>query len=287
MKSLWGDDVMSNESFLSKMLTIDRRILYWILVVLIVIPIIRPIGLPIPVSETTRKFYDTLKNLHDGSILVLDNSVGAIAWSEIGSALEAVTKFIASKNFRVIIWSTTNPECGSLTERYLLDIFKKAGKKYGEDYVLIGYVPGAVSALATLARDMHYPRKDFYGNDLDTLKIFEEVRTANDVAAVILAESGAEGAAYVTQWYAPYHVTILDVCTGALVSERMIAYNAGQIKGMIAGARGSAEIELLTGYLGTGISSADALSITHLYLIILIVIGNVAYLEERRSRRGR
>jgi len=65
----------------------------------------------------------------------------------------------------------------------------------------------------------------------------------------------------------------------------MIAYNAGQIKGMVTGARGGAEIELLTGYLGAGISSADVLSVTHLYLLLLVIAGNIAYFVERTHAR--
>lgn len=287
MKNLREDRYVSKEHFWSKILTIDRRILYWILVVLILIPIFRPIGLPIPVSETTRRFYEILESIPDGSVIVIDNSVGAIAWAEIGSALQAVTKYVASRNLRVIIWSTTVPECGSLSEQYLLPIFEKAGKKYGVDYALIGYVPGAITALAALARDLQYPRKDFYGNDLEKLKIFEDVKTVEDVAAVIVADAGGETEYYVTQWYAPFRAIILNITTGANVSYRMIAYNAGQIKGLVPGARGSAEIEILTGYLGEGVSAADAMSITHLYLLILVLIGNIAYFGMLRVRGGR
>lgn len=276
---------MEKESIWSKLLSIDRRILYWILVVLIIIPLVTPLGLPIPISDATRKFYDVLNSLPEGSVVILDNSAGVIAWAEIGPATIAVTKFLIAKNFRVIIWSTTAAEVGSLTEQYLLGLFEDAGKQYGVDYVLIGYIPGAVSALATLAKDIHYPRTDFYGTDLETLKILENVETAEDIDAVVLSEAGGEGGYYVGQWVAPYRTTLLDICTGALVSERMIAYNAGQIKGMVTGARGGAEIELLTGYLGAGISSADVLSVTHLYLLLLVIAGNIAYFAERTHSR--
>jgi len=260
--------------------------MYWLLAFLIVIPLVHPLGFPIPVTDTTKAFYATVEALPEGSVVVLDVSPGAIAWAEIGPASVAATRLLIQRNMRVIMWSTTRPDAPLIAELYLLKYFKDAGKQNGQDYVLIGYVPGEVTALATLAKDIHYPRKDFYGTDLSAIPMLTNVNTARDIAAVVLLAAGAEGSYYVGQWFAPYQTVLLSVCTGALISEHLIAYNAGQLKGLVGGSRGGAELELITGFLGKGIGLADALSVTHMYLLLLIILGNVAFFVSK-SKAGR
>jgi hypothetical protein len=277
---------MPENDILTRLLSVDRRILYWILVALILIPLLHPLGFPIPVTSATKAFYNGVEAIPANSVVILDVSVGAIAWAELGPAIIATTRFLIERNLRVIMWSATAPDAPLIAELYLLKYFQDAGKVYGKDYVLIGYVPGAVTALATLAKNVEYARNDFYGTPLSAIPMLANVHTAHDIAAVVLTESGGEGGYYVQQWYAPYHTVILDVCTGALISERLIAYNAGQIKGIVGGSRGGAELELLTGLLGTGVALADALSITHMYLLILIIMGNLAFFLVR-SKSGR
>ncbi len=61
---------------------------------------------------------------------------------------------------------------------------------------------------------------------------------------------------------------------------------AGQIEGFINGLRGSAEYELMIKEPGVGVISMDQVSVTHLYAIILLVLGNIGYLVQRsRGRR--
>lgn len=279
---------MSEKTIWTKLLSIDRRVLYWLLAFLILIPLLHPLGFPIPVTDITKNFYNAVEAIPANSVVVLDVSVGAIAWAELGPGVVATTRLLIERNLRVIMWSATAPDSPLIAQLYILKYFKDAGKVYGQDYVLIGYVPGGLTALATLAKDVQYARKDFYGTDLSTIPIFANVKTAKDIAAVVLLEAGGEGSYYVQQWVAPYHTVLLDVCTGALISERLIAYNAGQIKGLIGGSRGGAELELITGLLGKGVALADALSVTHMYLLLLIILGNVAFFVTRsQSRRDK
>lgn len=273
------------KSVWSRLLSIDRRILYWVLVILIIIPLLRPFGFPIPVLQTTEKFYDTIKALPAQSVVVLDNSARVIAWSEIGPATIAATRQLIAQDLRVIIWSTTTPDAPLLTQNYLLKYFDTAGKKYGQDYVLIGYVPGEAVTMATLAKDIHYPGKDFYGTDLGSIPMLANVNTAKDISLIVVSEAGNEGAYYVGQWGVPYGTPIIDICTGALVSERLIFYNAGTILGIVAGSRGGAELELLTKFYGVGVATADVLSMTHMYLLVLIVLGNIAFFSLRSQSR--
>jgi hypothetical protein len=58
-------------------------------------------------------------------------------------------------------------------------------------------------------------------------------------------------------------------------------YNSGQIKGMLQGLRGAAELELIIGSPSDAVKSMDALSVGHLVIILFIVLGNILFLLNR------
>ena len=66
--------------------------------------------------------------------------------------------------------------------------------------------------------------------------------------------------------------------TGSVsVPGEMPYYASGQYKGLLAGLRGAAEYELLTGYPGSAILGMDAQSAAHFLVIALIAIGNIGF----------
>ena len=59
----------------------------------------------------------------------------------------------------------------------------------------------------------------------------------------------------------------------------------GYLVGFLAGIRGGAEYEKLTGFLGKGAQTLDVLSTVHLLGVAFIVAGNVEWLLERRKSK--
>jgi hypothetical protein len=58
-------------------------------------------------------------------------------------------------------------------------------------------------------------------------------------------------------------------------------WRAGDMVGFLGGSRGSAEMELLIGEPGAALATTDTLSLSHVYLILLIIIGNLGYIIKR------
>ena len=61
---------------------------------------------------------------------------------------------------------------------------------------------------------------------------------------------------------------------------------SGQLDALVAGLRGAAEYEKLIDRKGGGNRGMLAQSTAHLYVVVLIIIGNVAYFRSRRKGRG-
>jgi len=275
----------SDTSILARIERIDRRVLYWLLILLIVVPTLAPLGLPIPISEMTRKFHTALQAVPNGGVVLLDCSFSVGSLPEIGPGGEVMGKYFANRPVKVIIWSVTNAEGPMLAEKYVVPSFQTAGKKYGTDYVNLGYIPGEDITLAKLAADIGYIKKDYHGTDTAQLPLLKDVKTAKDVALAIVIEAGGEGSYYVGQWYTPYKAPVATICTGVLVPIRIHFFQAGQMAGMAPGSRGIAELELLTGFRGTAVATQDVLSVTHLYVLLAVIAGNIAFLYRKRLKR--
>ncbi|MBS7657526.1 hypothetical protein KEJ33_06355 [Candidatus Bathyarchaeota archaeon] len=56
-----------------------------------------------------------------------------------------------------------------------------------------------------------------------------------------------------------------------------VYFTAGQIVGFCGGSRGCAELERLTGYLGIATPTMDALNLSLIFALVLLIICNVGY----------
>jgi hypothetical protein len=65
--------------------------------------------------------------------------------------------------------------------------------------------------------------------------------------------------------------------------------NSGQMIGLMSGLRGAAEYEMLLQQPSKGVAAMDALSASHLVMILFIIIGNIGYFvtKSRQGTQGR
>ena len=65
------------------------------------------------------------------------------------------------------------------------------------------------------------------------------------------------------------------------------ALDSGQLDGMLTGMKGAAEYEQLTGATGLALPAMAGQSFAHLYIFVLIVLGNIAMFTRWMGRRAR
>lgn len=269
----------------AKLEHVDRRILYWILVAIIIFSLFFPIGLPLKVSSTTQQFYQVLQKVPDGSVIILSIDTTVEIWPENGSGAVAIAKYIASRHFKTIIWGTV-PDASLLGEKYIVPVLKKEGLEYGKDYVFVGFFPGGETTVAQLAANIKgVIKKDFYGNPIENLPMMKDINSAKDVALVIDIEALNGTEFYVRHWK-PAGVPIISSVNGVTISGYLPFLGSGQISGMLMGIKGNAEFEKLTGRLGEGVAAMDMLSLTETALIILVIVGNITLIRRRWGKRG-
>lgn len=270
-------------NLISKLANINRSHIYLVLTLLLAIPMIKPIGLPIVITEETRVFGQWVDEVPDDSIIILQFDFSS-AHVEQGYESIAILSHIFSKQVKIIICSF-EPE-GPMMARIGLDKINKNGKIYGTDYVQLPYVPGGESAVAAFGADYRQIiTQDVHGTPIEELPLMNEFKTINDCYLWIsISGAGpAGGGAFpaMRQIKASYNIPVIVGASGVQMTKFYAFYQAKAIDAILMGTRAAAEYELLVGKPGTAVVITDSLSMSHLFAIVLIILGNIPVILEK------
>ena len=191
------------------------------------------------------------------------------------------------KVYVVCLW----PDGQFMAEEALEEVaVGKYGLTYGEDFVLLGFRPGAEAVVKGIVSDL---RKlytiDAKGTKLNDIPMMEGVSRFEDFDFLFSGSAGYPGT---TEWVLfaadPTGVPMSTGTTSIQVNEMMPYVLGGQINGILAGMPGAAEYEALIEKPGIATSGMDAQSVAHFVIVLFIFFGNLGYyIERKRSQRNR
>ncbi len=261
----------------------SKILLYILLIAALIYPFASPLGIPVSISSRTMQVYNYVKSLKPGCYVYMEIYYEVAARGELEPNVVALVKQLFDKDCKIVFVSLigTGPIVFSLLRSTAADLFNT--KKYGVDYVYLGYVSGQEAAAASLAKSIKGTVSvDNYGNRIETLPLLREVDKATDFSLAIIASSGTDTFNwYVRQWYTPYNVSLLFVALSVIAPSVEPFVGAKQAIGMLVGQRSAAEYELLVGRKGLGLASMDSQSLTHALILVFIAAGNVVYWGKR------
>jgi hypothetical protein len=268
-----------------KLQSIPRPIIAALTILVVVVPMIRPLNIPVPITKEVADFHQYILDLPSGSLVCFGFDCGTWHWVRTGSAAVATLNLLLTRDVKIYIWSTTGAAAGLwpiLEEKLTIP----EDKEYGVDWVYVGFVAGQETALAQMADDLFSPGTDYYGNKLEDLPMMEGIKDWQDVKLVI--NNGASGAwpkFYVRQWSSRYGTpfAILQTPVNTLMN---LPFRASELINWVIWANeGGAELEAILGYKGWGHANTDAQNLVHVFAILLIIIGNIGYTLERGGKR--
>ncbi|MGE5654781.1 MAG: hypothetical protein ACM3ZQ_11070 [Bacillota bacterium] len=264
---------------------IDRRFIYILLIVLILWPLVKPIGMPIRVSSWTVAFYNEVEKLKDGDKVILAFDYSSGGGPDVHPQVEAIFQHLMKKNLRVICVAFIDQS--TMYAESVLKDWESKGKKYGEDFVNLGYLPGVETAIAAFAGDIPKAApQDFRKNPVSSLPIMKDVKSVNDTKLVLEFATGIPGPAeWVRQVGTKYKVPMVSGVVTVMGPQNEPYVQSGQLKGLLSGLRGAAEYEQQLKSPGKASAAMDAQSIGHVVVIVFIILGNVSYFLGRKNKK--
>jgi len=277
---------MSSDTIWDRMQVIDRRVFYWILFVSLCIPFLNPLGLPITIAPSTRDLYEGILTLEEGDVAIINIAFGVSAWTDCMPATIVSTKAILRQGAKLIVWGAyidTDMSWNKL--RTSVEDFDAL--EYGKDYVYLGYYTGGEAVVAQIASDFRsvFPT-DADGTPLDNLDMMKDVNTVDDIAMVLSGDTGDWGSYYLRQWQSMYGTPLAEIGIAMVASSYMPFYVSGNMFGISSSSRGGAELEALIGEPGDATITMDAISVSHVLVIIAVALANIGYFATR-DRGGR
>jgi hypothetical protein len=276
----------SGTGFLNRLLALDRRWLFIAVGLSVAIPILVPIGFPVKAGPEASDYVAELEKLEPGDTILFSFDYEADTRAELDPMALATFRYCFRKDVRIV--ALTNYAGGpGIAEAIFEQAAAEYDKTYGRDFVFLGYNTDWQGTMLRLGESFRatFPT-DHYGARTDTLAVMEGVDRYADVPLLVSISASALAEYWAIFARGRYDQTVI---TGNTAIQAILVYpyyNTGQIAGFLGGLKGASELEHLTGLPGAAIPGMDPQSAAHLLMVGFIVMGNVAFiLQKRRARR--
>ena len=264
---------------------LDRRWIFLLVGILVLVPLLFPLKLPIAVSSPARRFFEAVDKVPDGSIVVLAGDFDPASAPELMPMTTSAVRHLFSKKVRIValqLWPGGPP----LVDGILHRMGDQMGKKYGVDYVNLGYKSG--NEVVMLAFGSSFSRtfpNDYSGTPVKTLPLMQRVDNFDGVKLLVNISAGTPGTKeWVQQAQGRFHIPMVSGSTAVQSPELYPYLQSGQILGLLGGMAGAAEYEKSTNVLGPATKGMDAQSSAHVFIMFLILLGNAIYFARRGAR---
>lgn len=263
----------------------DRRYIFLVIFVIVLFPLLVPLRLPIRVSKEVMGAYSAIDKIPPGSKIYFACDYDPGSMPELHPMTIAILNHLFAHDVKVIggcLWPGAAP---LLEDAFNKVAVQKYGKKYGVDFVNLGYKEGREVVMVSLGRSIPatFP-DDYYGTPVSKLPVMDGVHSLSDLTMIVNISAGYPGTKeWVQQVQSRYHMMIASGCTAVSAPEYYPYYQSGQLVGLLGGLAGAAEYEKLVGVAGTATRGMDAQSLGHLAIIVFIVLGNVFYLYLKKK----
>lgn len=290
--------------FIQWLSNIDRRIIFLLVTVVVLVPLLLRIPIPFEVGKPVKDAFTAIDTLKPGSVIMLSVDYDATSSPECQPMLDAITEHAFRKDIKVLLLGhiVQGLPLGQMgiervaeeyNERNAKD-YKRTGeahyrKKYGEDYLYLSYNPGYTAAMVGIGREIRdfYP-SDYKGVRVDSFLIMRNVHNYNDIAVLVSFAHGPIVDAWVEFAWGRYGQDIVAGVTGVNAPDLYTYIQSGQLVGLVGGLKGASEYESLLGKPGLATKGMPAQSTAHILIIVLILIGTAADfaydLYQRRKR---
>ena len=271
-------------NFLSRIEHLDRRWLFLVMGVLVLIPLLRPLALPLTVSAPVAGFVSTIDKVADGSTVLVSCDYDPSAKPELVPMTRTALRQLFDKHCKVIVTVLWNGGPG-IVDQVLRETANERHQVYGVDYINLGYKAGNEAVMVLMGQGIAstFPQ-DNTGAATTSFPIMRGVRDYTSFPLLVSISGGYPGTKeWVQQVQSRFHLPMVAGVTAVSAPEYYPYLQSGQLKGLLGGMAGAAEYELARGEKGAATKGMDAQSMAHLFIAACIVLGNVVQWTKRRT----
>lgn len=277
-------------SIFEKLGNTDRRIIFILIALSVIIPVLFNLVFPNPVgAEPSRDMFEYVDAMPEGSDVLLSFDYDPSTMPELQPMAIALATHLMSKNINVVCMALW-PQGASLAQEVMSNVADSLGKVQYEDWCNLGYKSGAGVMIVRLGSSMNavFPT-DRDNLPWDEIPMLEYISDLTSFDLVITLSAGDPGVpAWVMMAGDRFGVPVGGGCTAVSAPQYYAYLQTGQMVGLLGGLKGAADYETLVGIPdGTAVEGMAPQSIAHLVIMSFIIIGNIAYfLQKKKGGRG-
>ena len=271
---------------MERFLRIDRRIIFAIITVAVIVSLILRFELPIPPSEPVQGVYEKIESLPKGSHVMIAFDYDPSSKEELQPMAIAFLHHCFSRDLKVI-GMTHHTGAPGLADQAMNSVANQYQKKYGEDFAFLGYKPGGASLIINMGENLYsaFP-KDFYGNDTTTLPVLQGVDSLREIDFLFDLAAGTTIETWIVFGKEKYKFEFGAGCTAVMGPDMYPFLQSKQLAGLLGGLKGAAEYEALVGKKANAVSGMRPQSVVHVIIILFVIFGNIVYFTSGRARHA-
>jgi len=268
---------------------IPRHYVYLLLAGVVVWQLLFPIRLPITPSVPTRGVYQAIAAVPDDKLIVITTDWDASTQAETGPQTQSIIHACFQNKKKFVIMNLQPPMGVKLANDLAQEAAKEYGAAYGVDWANWGYKYGYENVLMALAKNIpNAIGDDFYGTPVAELPIMEGVTDIHQVGLVVIVTGlSAMTEMWIGLIQGPYKTPLAAAYTAVMAPIYYPYLDSDQLKGMLVGAKGAAELEVMVDRPGKAVAIMNVQSWAHVLIVVLIILGNLGYLFGRSRNAGR
>jgi len=299
-----AQDGATRHNFWQKLQAIDRRWIYLVVWLVVMIPLLFPFKIKPQPTSPVQKLFAYIDTMPADKALVISVDFTPDTRAELQPMVVAMLRhgFATKRRVGVLAMQLYGLGLGEEALRQVTAEFNAHAATHedsvinGEDYVFWGWTtPELTVMLGMGTRITNVFPVDYYGNTTDTLPIMRHLKNYDDVGILISVAASGIPRLWINYAQVQFGVHLGCGVTAVSAADYYPYVNSGQFTGMLAGMKGAAEYEQLVadrmaatngewGLRNRGIEAMSSQTAAHLAIMAFIVLGNIAFFASKRRK---
>jgi len=233
-----------------KMQTIDRRWIYLIVALCIIIPLLIPFNSKTYVTDPTSNLYQKIDSFagKEDKALLLSFSHDASTMAELFPMEVSILRHCFERNIKVFTICFSPPSAPLMA--YALNVAKEdyPDLQSGVDYCNFGYKPYGLFLPIVLGMGddvAEAVQTDADGRKIKNLEIMNGIRNYDDLNLIVDFAASAAVFSWITYARVRFGANVAAGVTAVMAADNYPYLQSGQLVGMLSGLKGAAEYEKL------------------------------------------